>query len=309
MALTPRDQQILRAVYKHRYLSADHIKQLFFAHKSDTAVQSRLRKLWANQFLDRYYRPFSYDGTRRSTWQASTPLYTLAERGAEVIWDATTADWNKIPKTPKQNAMGFQTLQHNLAVTDLLVAVEAACRDRDDVHFVCSQRQDELQAIASKRWMHEGKAGEWIVSDGAFVLLFPATGEKLTFHIEVVRASVRGGNRTLVEKMKRCARLHHRGYFKDVYGHRQVRAVLFCTTTDARARGFRDLAAQLPNGRGLFWFGTYQQNNSEGLPISAFHPSTVLGSIWHGADSKEHSLIPPGASLPGEPPTNLPLHV
>lgn len=296
MSLTSRDEKIIWAVYKHRYLSCEHIKQLFFVGKSDTAVQTRLRRLWSNHFLDRYYRPWSYDGTKKSCWRVSAPFYTLAEVGAEVIWDNSTLDWDEIPKTPQQNAMGFHTLQHHLAVTDLLVAIEAACQHRGDVNVTLVERESAMQSVAAKLWQKKGRPGDWIVSDGAFTLAYPQTGQEWTYQVELVKASVRGGNKTLVEKMRRYARLHHQGYFDKVFGHKQVRAILFCTTTDQRARGFRDMAAQLPHGRGLFWFTPYQQNNADGLPITTFYPDTVLKPIWHGADGQTHSLIPPGAS-------------
>jgi len=294
MALTPRDEKILWAVNQHRYLSCEHIRQLFFPGESEKPSQSRLRKLWANHFLDRYYRPWAYDGTKKSCWGASTPFYTLAEQGAEVIWDSSTLDWDEIPKTPQQNAMGFHTLQHHLAVTDLLVAVEAACKGTPDIDVGGVDRESVLQSAAAKSG--KNKPGEWIVSDGAFTLNYPTLGVTWTYHIELVRASVRGGNKTLVEKMRRYARLHHQGYFEKMFGHKTVRAVLIATTTEGRALGFRDLAAKLPHGKGLFWFGTYQQNNADGLPITTFNPDTVLNSVWHGADGQIHSLIPPGLS-------------
>gem|GEM_PF-2111346 len=295
MSLTSRDEKIIWAVYKHRYLSCEHIKQLFFVGKSDTAVQTRLRRLWSNHLLDRYYRPFCYDGTKRSCWKASTPYYTLAEKGAEVIWDNSVLDWDEIPKTPQQNAMGWAYLKHHLVVTDLLVAVEAACQDRDDIELVSVERERTLRQAERKVRDRKSFSSPLQISDGALTLRFPQTDQTLTFHVEVVRAGVKQGNRTLRKRMETYARLHHQGYFAKVFGHKNVRAILFCTTTDQRARGFRDMAAHLPHGRGLFWFTTYQQNNADGLPITTFYPDTVLKPIWHGADGQTHSLIPPGA--------------
>ena len=216
MALTPRDRKILWAVHQHRYLSCEHIRQLFFPGKPGGQAQRRLRLLWDNRYLDRYYRPWAYDGTRESCWRVSAPYYTLAEKGAEIIWDDSTLDWDQIPKTLKQNAMGFYTLQHHLTVTDLLVTVQVACQNTPDINVASVERESTLQRIVAKQRKTERRAGEWIISDGAFTLSYPRLDVAWTYHIEVVRAGVRSGNKTLVEKMKRYARLHHQGYFDKI---------------------------------------------------------------------------------------------
>ena len=293
MALQPRDVDILWSVFKHRYLSCEHIHQLYFPGKSMKVAQSRLRLLWENKFFDRYYRPWIYDGTRRSQWQASTPFYTLAENGAQVIWEDTALDWDEIPKTPVQNAIGWSYLKHHLVATDLMVAIEAGCQHRDDIEFVSFVRETAMRKVERKVSDRKQFNGPLAISDGAFTLRFPGTGQEQTFHIEVVRAGVKDGNKTLFQRMKRHAELHHQGYFDKVFGHKKVRAILFATTTTQRAEGFAKLASKLPHGRGLFWFTSFQQLNEDKLPITTFYPHTVFEPVWLGADGQTHSLIPP----------------
>lgn len=78
-----------------------------------------------------------------------------------------------------------------------------------------------------------------------------------TFHIEVLRAPARGGNRSVREKLLRYVRVVHGKQLQSVYKHRRVRAVILATATDARALSLQRLVASLPRGRQLFWTGRY----------------------------------------------------
>ena len=80
-----------------------------------------------------------------------------------------------------------------------------------------------------------------------------------------------------------------------MFGHKNVRAVLIATTSEERAINFQKMASQLPQGKGLFWFGVYQKQATEGVPSTVFNPDTVFSKMWKGVDGKEHSLILPAS--------------
>jgi len=293
MEIQSRDKDILLSLYLHRYLSAEHVRQLHFRTAGLRAVQARLRKLWANHYLDRHFRPLSFTESEEARRRAKMPLYCLARRGAEVVASEMHIPIQDIQHTLAQNVNGFSNLEHNLVATDLLVALQAACHERQDVQVTVVERESALRRQNYMAWSSRIWTGESLTSDGSFTLGFPCLGTAWTFHIEVVRALVKAGNKTLKDKMRKYARLVRQGFFEQVLGHKVVRAVLFVTTSEARALRFCRLASGLAHGRGLFWFTTYQRKDASGRVVSAFSPATILSLPWHGADGLLHSFIQP----------------
>jgi hypothetical protein len=190
------------------------------------------------------------------------------------------------------------TLLHHLVVTDCLVSLAVVCREREDVRFVKGEHDgilySKLRAYRQKTRIHNA-----VVPDGAFTLHYPAPNETLTFYLEVVRADVKGGNRTLLTKMRRYVELHRQNFFRDAYGHPRLRAVLFATTSCARAENLRRLAESLSQGRRLFWFGSYQEKNSDGVPVTRFTPERILSLLWEDAEQETFTLIQPCRPSPG----------
>ena len=117
----------------------------------------------------------------------------------------------------------------------------------------------------------------------------------LTFYLEVVRAGVRSGNRKLADKLALYARLHHCGYFATVFGHERIRAVLILTTSPERAEHFRQLAAELPHGRSLFWFGAYQPP-PPGRLLPVITATHLRSPMWRTTAGEAISLIPQSPS-------------
>ena len=288
MVVQERDRAALRAVARHRYLTSDHIQALAYPGTARRICQFRLRRLWEHGFLDRLHLPVVLAGNQRGR-QNNRPLYMLARRGAEVASADTDASLFELPHTPAQNAAGYGYLAHNLVATDFLVALEVACRGRTDVELVAVERETTLR----KRLAVSQDRSPAVVSDGAFTLRYPDDGRRVTFHLEVVRAGVKGGNNNLRQKFERYVALNRAGYFARVFGHDQVRAVLVVTTSPTRVEHLRALAASLPHGRRLFWFTCYEEVRSIGVPVTSFTASNVLSPIWRTAiDELPLSLLP-----------------
>ena len=292
MQLTPRDRQILAAVYQHRYLSSQHVHALLFAGRHVTLARLRLRKLWQHRYLDRFFFPVVLDGTRDCLRNAARPLYCLSRHGAQVVAADAGLDVEHIPHTSAQNAEGYATLQHHLVTTDLLVALQGACGSRTDVEVVSFEREHALWGSVNVARARTG-LGTYIVPDGAFTLRREHTPRPWTFYVEIVRADARSGNKSLLKKMRQYVQLLRAGFFKAVYGHESVRAVLFCTTTSARADNFRQLSSRLPHGKNLFWFTAYEAFKTQGIPMTTFTPETILTSIFTDAQGAPHALVPP----------------
>ena len=284
MLLTARDRKAVHAVYKYRYLTCEHIRALAYRGVDLRHVNRRLRGMWAHHVFDRFFFRVIADGTVESIRGQKTPLYTLAKVGAQVIWDDhDSLDWTAIPKTPKENRVGYARLRHNLVATDALVAMEVAgAATGCDV-------TTETESMLWRRSESFRRRRGYLISDGSFTVALP-DGQRLSFHLEVVRADAKGGNATLLRKMQRYAELNRKGFFREAYGQDRVRAVLVATTTEARAENFRRLAADLSTGRSLFWFTSYEKQKSAGPPETHFKPETILDHPWTDVDGNTQTI-------------------
>jgi Replication-relaxation len=129
MILTPRDLDILRAVYRHRLLRSTHLVAL--SGGSPQATLRRLQLLFHHGYLDR--PPMQLDWYARG----SEPLvYALGNRGAEVLEAEGVARPRGVRWDTKNRNVSRVFLHHTLAVAEVMVAFEAACRARDGVQFI-----------------------------------------------------------------------------------------------------------------------------------------------------------------------------
>lgn len=300
-ALQPRDRHLLQSIYRHRYLLAEHIQRLHFANCSLRVAQQRLRRLWEHHYLDRLQVPLQHN----AGVNLSPPLYCLARLGAQLVGHDIDVAWHRIPHTPRTNASGYSPLLHNLIATDLLVAAE--CSNTESWRIVTlretSLRRQLAIARQQRRWtgvalvpdaalmFPRGNNGQVLTRDNTDPLLCRHNTSPVTYYLEVVRAGVRSGNQHLARKLALYADLHHRGFFRTVFGHEHVRAVLFLTTSPERAEHFRQLAVRLPHGRNLFWFGAYQPP-PPGRLVPVPMSELVRSPVWRSANGETLCLIP-----------------
>lgn len=293
--LQPRDAELIAAVYHHRFLTSHHLHRLVAPRVSLRVIQGRLRKLSVHNYLKRLYLPVVLDGQHAPPTHRRQPVYALTTRGARLLTESASEHPSPCMSTERPSPM---TLQHHLVVTDCLVSLAVACREREDVRFENGEHDgilySKLRAFRQRTRIHNA-----VVPDGTFTLHYPTPNETLTFYLEVVRADVKGGNRTLLAKMRRYVELHRQNFFRDAYGHTRLRAVLFATTSDARAENLRRVADLLTQGRRLFWFGSYQEKRSDGMPATRFTPERILSLRFGNADKESFSLIQPCSSADG----------
>lgn len=301
LRLQARDIALLQAVYNHRFARSDHVHQLIAPQVSWRIVQTRLQKLFAQGYLRRLYLPVVLDGEHAPPVHSRQPIYQLTRRGAHLLADGSDKKVSAELRHWRAERVSPLTLLHHLVITDFLVALAQACRERADVELVNGEHEGVLWARL-REYRKQHRMVPAVVPDGAFTLRYPATNEVLTFYLEVVRADVKGGNRRLLDKLKRYVGLHRQGFFRTVYGHERLRAVLFATTSEARAKNFVRLAEKLTHGRRLFWFGNYQEKSTDGRPSNIFKPERVLKSLWHTADGASWSLANISAEAQGGDP-------
>ena len=129
MIVTPRDLLILRAVHRHRLLRSTHLMAL-----SDGSPQTTLRRLqllFHHGYLDR--------PSIQLDWYArgSEPLvYALGSRGAELLEARGEFRRGGIRWDTKNRNVSRVFLHHTLAVAEVIVAFEIACRGREGMRFI-----------------------------------------------------------------------------------------------------------------------------------------------------------------------------
>ena len=129
MLLTPRDIEILRAVHRHRLLRSTHLVAL--SGGSQQATLRRLQLLFHHGYLDR--PPMQLDWYARG----SEPLvYALGHRGAELLEARGLFRRAGIRWDTKQRNVSRVFLHHTLAIAEVMVAFEVACRRREGVRFI-----------------------------------------------------------------------------------------------------------------------------------------------------------------------------
>jgi hypothetical protein len=297
MVLQDRDEQLLIALSRFRYLTSEHVAWLFFEGRSRRAAQARLRRLWEHGLVERTFVPLAFRNTGAAL--LNRPIYSLGRRGLEHLAGRGAS--------ARQVTGGgsYRNLEHHLVATDFLVAFEAALR-RATVATLVSTEPEAALVQKLRAWRRTGGQGDAVLSDGAFTLKRAQNGEPSTFHIEVVRADVRGGSKQLFHKLNRYVHLHRAGFFARAYGHVRVRAVIITTPTAARAENLRQLAARMPHGRRFAWFTSYEEETGGGAPRTSLRPETILTARFVDAEGSTFTLGARNTALPG--PSTTPTH-
>ena len=136
--LTDRDVEIIRLVYKHRLLTTVHLQALT-SSSSVQGLRKRLRYLFATKYLD---RPKNQVFIRKYGEQKAL-VYALGNAGAELLADKFALDMPSIRWTEKNRRIKTLFIEHTLAVTDFMVALEVACRQSGLVRII---EKEELLA-------------------------------------------------------------------------------------------------------------------------------------------------------------------
>jgi len=257
--LTDRDREILHHVHRHRFLRSDHLVALTTG--SQQQVLRRLQLLYHHGYLERPRSQIDYyhkSGSRRIA-------YGLGNKGAawlkrELALPFHQLDWKR------KNHVGRVFLEHTLLVSDIMVAVELACRHRKGVRLLTMgdlhlpKMREPFQWNVNIGQRH--KCG--VIPDQIFGL--EIAGERCWYFLEADRATMpitRGDlnqtsfQRKLLAYEATWAQNIHRCDF----GIHRFR-VLTVTTNSERVLSMIAACQKLKQGRGLFLFidaGTLQE--------------------------------------------------
>ena len=294
--LQPRDIDLIRLVFSHHFARSDHLLALRSPSISRRVLQARLQKLYRHGYLHRRYIPIVLDGLHAPATHSRQPIYAATPRGLALLSEESPTRFATVLPVRSERPSAHH-LTHHLVVTDCLVALAVQSSRIPEVELLSGEPERFLwPKLRAYRRTHPMEQA--IVPDGVFTLRYRATNETATFYLEVVRADVRGGTASLGEKLRRYVELNRQGFFRAVYGHEHLRAVLFATTSLARSKNLARLARKLTHGRRLFWFGAYQGKTTAGRLTSCFTPDHILTLPWKTTDGERLTILEPRAVPP-----------
>src|SRR3954452_17537045 len=263
MVLTPRDLQILRAVHRHRLLRSTLLVAPTRGSRQTTL--RRLQLLFHHGYLDR--PPMQLDWYARG----SEPLvYALGNRGAELLEARGLFRRGGIRWDTKKRNVSRVFLHHTLAVAEVMVAFEIACRGHEGVRFIPTEEvlagapPETRRLRIPFRWQVEvrqgGKPYLGVEPDKVFGLRFEGEpeGRNLAFFfLEADRGTMpverRGLGQTSFRRKLVCYQETWRqGIHRQHLGIPNFR-VLTVTTSRERV-GHLVAACRSSTGQGLFLF-------------------------------------------------------
>lgn len=265
MILTLRDREILRAVYRHRFLRSTHL--IVLGDGSRQTTLRRLQLLFHHGYLDR--PPMQLDWYVRG----SEPLvYGLGKRGAEALAAEGELKPGALRPETKNRDLSRLFLRHTLAVADVMVAFEVACRRREGLRFIPPEEVLAEAPTATRRlrltfrWNVEVSEGGTLHSlgvepDKIFGLRFAAEPEhrrQAYFFLEADRSTMpvtrKGlGQTSFHRKLLGYRETWRQGLHRIHLGIPNFR-VLTVTTSEERVRHLVAACASLGTGRRLFLF-------------------------------------------------------
>src|ERR1043165_1446648 len=121
--LTERDRQIIRLIHRHRFLRSSQI--LTLVGGSGQQILRRLWLLYHHGYLERPRMQLEYftQGGGRHI------VYGLGNKSRTLLKPKGEADFHELRWVEKNGSVGRVFLEHALFVSDMMVAIEVACRE------------------------------------------------------------------------------------------------------------------------------------------------------------------------------------
>lgn len=242
--LTDRDREILKHVHQHRFLRSDHLAVLTTG--SPQQMLRRLQRLYHHGYLERPRCQIDYfqNGSRRMA-------YGLGNKGAAWLKREQSLHYHQL-EWKRKNHIGRLFLEHALLVSDIMVAVEVACRNQPSVRLLLPE-ENQLRPF---RWTVNIGTKCGVVPDRVFALEF--NGKRCWYCLEADRATMpitRGdlSQTSVYRKLLTYETTWTQNLHRTRFGWQRFR-VLTVTTNPERVQGMIAACQRLKHGRGLFLF-------------------------------------------------------
>jgi hypothetical protein len=277
--LTERDHNIIRLVHQHRFLRSSHITA-FLAGSSQQLVR-RLQLLYHHGFLERPRAQLDYyhkGGSRHI-------VYGLGSKGADLLRREHGFSFAQVRWGEKNRSVGRVFLEHALLVSEVMVALELACRKEGNIRVLAGAeipiRGGNSTQLKPFRWRVKIRSGPTlgIVPDRVFALEIgnPADEHNLAFFfLEADRGTMPVVRRSLFQtsfyrKLLAYEATWSQSIHQTRFGFHRFR-VLTVTTSPERVKSLLDACSTLKRGHGLFLFTDR---------ASLEKPNAIFSPIWH----------------------------
>jgi hypothetical protein len=248
--LTDRDGEILKCIHRHRFLRSDHVAAL--APGSRQQILRRLQRLYHHGYFERPSCQIDYyhSGSRRIA-------YGLGNKGAAWLKHELALPYNKLDWKQK-SYVGRLFLEHALMVSDIMVALELACRNRPDIRLLSAEDLKIPKMREPFQWQvdigQRQKIG--VIPDRVFGLEY--NGEQCWYFLEADRGTMpitRGtfDQTSFQRKLLAYEATWSQNLHRTRFGWQRFR-VLTVTTNTQRVQGIKEACQSLTHGHGLFLF-------------------------------------------------------
>ena len=257
MQLTERDRNIIRLVYRHRFLRSSHIVSLI--GDSPQQILRRLKLLYHHGFLERPRSQINYyhqSGSRHI-------VYGLGSKSSTFLSQELSAGFRDVPWDERNQSVGGMFLEHALLVSDIMVAIELSCRQRG-IRLIT---EDELLSNSAPqrlfRWnvKVDGNVMLSVVPDRVFALEFPDSDGKNTrrfFCLEADRGTMPVKRAHLCQTSFYRKLLAYQATWRQKVHQRRFGwdrfRLLTVTNSDERIIHMQEAVRSLNSGHGLFLF-------------------------------------------------------
>jgi len=268
--LTDRDREIIRNVYRHRFLRSSHICSL--VPGSSQQILRRLKLLYHHGYLARPRAQIDYyhQGGSREI------VYGLGNKSASILKPELGEMFRQTPWDEENGSVKRIFLQHALLVSDIMVSIGLACR-QNGVHLLTEQ--DLATTNRPFRW-NMNVAGQKLsaVPDRVFALEFKGAHgnpRRSYFFLEADRGTMPVIRKSLVQtsfyrKLLAYEATWTQKIHEKQFGFHRFR-VLTVTTNELRVESLIDACSKLKSGHGLFLFTDRSVLDN---------PRNILSHIW-----------------------------
>jgi hypothetical protein len=277
MQLTKRDCEIIRLVYRYRFLGSSQIIALI--GDSSQQLLRRLQLLYHHGYLERPRAQLDYyhqGGARHM-------VYGLGNKGAAFLKQELGLIFHQVHWGEKNRSVGRIFLEHALLVSDVMVALELACRQSGRIRLL-TYDQLTLPGDSQQRQPFNWKVNVssrlklGVIPDRAFALEFPdrsGNNSRAFFFLEADRGTMPVTRKNLSQtsfyrKLLAYEATWSQSIHRTRFGFHRFR-VLTVTTGAARVNSLVEACSRLERGHCLFLFADKTVLEK---------PGELFSSIW-----------------------------
>jgi hypothetical protein len=249
MKLTEHDSEIIRLIHRHRFLRSHQIIALIGS--SPQPLSRRLQRLFHHGYLERPRAQLQYYERGGS----QTIAYGLGNKSGSLL-QLNPASWGE-----KNRAIGRMYLAHALLVSDVMVSLDLACRQRG----IRLLHEDELNlpVAAPLQWRVKIRDGTklGVIPDRVFALEYADQNgrvQRVYYFLEADRGTMPVVRQKLTQTSFYRKLLAYEATWANKVHQRHLGIprfrVLTVTTSAARVKSLLDACSRLQRGHGLFLF-------------------------------------------------------